>query len=358
MSVQISNLSKKFGVFKALLAINLKIETGKFVVIVGPSGCGKTTLLRLIAGFEVPTTGDIYIQDQLVSSKDKLLPPENRNIGMVFQNFALWPHMSVKEHILFSLQNHNFTGQNLKKQMNERAEEVLEILGLSKMAAKMPSELSGGQKQRVALGRAIAPHPSLLLMDEPLNSLDIALKMNMRREIQNLHQITEATIIYVTHDQGVAMAMADEIIIINEGKIEQVGTPEEIYTKPKTEFVAHFIGNTNLVPGKWVNSSEFVPSAGNQLTVWKNDNVAEIFHTKNLFPVRPEQFYIKTGSNGIPAVIKNVLYQGNEIHYTVTVEDEEWEIYSNYLDKHKIGDEVSLYFEEDISCDFKDKIVT
>lgn len=345
MSIQISNLSKNFGDFKALSSINLNIEKEKFVAIVGPSGCGKTTLLRLLAGFEHPTTGYISIDDEVMSSNDMIVPPEHRNIGMVFQNFALWPHMSVRDHVLFSLKNHNFTDQNLKKKVNERVKEVLNIVGLSSSAEKMPAELSGGQKQRVSLARAIAPHPTLLLMDEPLSSLDIALKMDMRREIQTLHQITKATIIYVTHDQGIAIAMADKIVVMNEGKIEQVGTPEKIYTFPETEFVARFVGKANLVPGKWKNTDEFIPQYTDKHILWKNNNISEVFHKKNLFPVRPEQFLIGENEvNGIPAVIKNVLYQGKEIHYTVTVYDNEWEVHTSHLNKYSIGDRVSLHY--------------
>ncbi|MTI62119.1 MAG: ABC transporter ATP-binding protein [Firmicutes bacterium] len=344
MSIQILNLSKKFADFKVLSSINLNIKQGEFVAIVGPSGCGKTTLLRLIAGFERPTSGYINMQNKTISSKNKLLAPEQRNIGMVFQNFALWPHMSVKEHILFSLKNHNYTKKNLKKNTKERIEDVLEIVGLKNLANKMPDELSGGQKQRVSLARAIAAHPALLLMDEPLSSLDIALKMDMRREIQTLHQITSATIIYVTHDQGIAMAMADKIVVMNEGKIEQIGKPEDIYTKPETEFVASFVGKANLVPGKWQKSNEFVPRFASHLC-WINDNIAQIFHHKDLFPVRPEEFHIKNNKNGIPAVIKNVLYQGKEIHYTVSVFAKEWEIHSNQLNKYQIGDKVSLHYD-------------
>lgn len=344
MSIKISNLSKKFGDFKALSSVNLNIKQGEFVAIVGPSGCGKTTLLRLIAGFEQPTTGYINMQNKTISSKNKLLAPEQRNIGMVFQNFALWPHMSVKEHILFSLKNHNYTAQNLKKNTKERVEEILEIVGLKNFANKMPVELSGGQKQRVSLARAIAPHPALLLMDEPLSSLDIALKMDMRREIQTLHQISKATIIYVTHDQGIAMAMANKIVVMNEGKIEQIGKPEDIYTKPKTEFVASFIGKANLVPGKWEKFNEFVPQFASHLS-WINNDIAETFHQNNIFPVRPEEFHIKNNKNGIPAEIKNVLYQGKEIHYTVSVFAKEWEIHSNQLNKYQIGDKVSLHYD-------------
>ncbi len=233
MPAVISKLNKKFGDFKALYDIDLEIKDGEFVAVVGPSGCGKTTLLRLIAGFEKPTSGTITIDGEKVSDEKQALPPEKRNIGMVFQNFALWPHLKVEEHIEFPLLYHRFLSEEIKKTPQIRVDEVLKITEMEKMRKRFPGQLSGGQKQRVALGRAIAPEPRLLLMDEPLSSLDAELRIEMRREIQKLHRNTGSSILYVTHDQGEALAMADRMVVMKDGRIEQTGTPDEIYYKPR-----------------------------------------------------------------------------------------------------------------------------
>lgn len=222
MTTQIKNVNKNYGSFNALRQINLDIKEGEFVAILGPSGCGKTTLLRLLAGFDSPSSGDVWMNHKLIANSTFFLPPEKRNIGMVFQSFALWPHMNVRDHIRFPLKHHQFLSEELKPSIDHRVDEVLKMVDMHHLGERMPSELSGGQKQRVALARAIAPKPALLLMDEPLSSLDAELRMGMRKEIQQLHQVTKASIVYVTHDQSEALAMADKIVVMNKGKIEQV----------------------------------------------------------------------------------------------------------------------------------------
>ncbi len=210
MGTKLVQVKKQFGDFQALKGIDLTIESGEFVAIVGPSGCGKTTLLRLIAGFETPSSGFIYMNDRCVADKKNSVVPEKRNLGMVFQAFALWPHMKVKEQIHFPLKHHRFTPPSLKKDPGKRVNEMLGLVGLQDFAERMPSELSGGQKQRVAIARALAPSPSLLLMDEPLSSLDAKLRIELRNEIQTIHRKTNTSIVYVTHDQSEALAMADK----------------------------------------------------------------------------------------------------------------------------------------------------
>ncbi len=341
MLVRITNVGKKFGEFAALKNINLEIAPGEFLAILGPSGCGKTTLLKLLAGFETPSTGVISIDETPVSSPEQVIPPAYRNIGMVFQSFALWPHLTVLEHITFALRHHRFVPLAYRRNAEQRAREVLKIVNLADLASRFPDQLSGGQKQRVALARALAPAPSLLLMDEPLSSLDAELRVEMRREIQNIRQFTNATIVFVTHDQEEALAMADRIIVMNQGCIEQNDSPLAIYTNPATEFVAKFVGKANLVQGRW-QDERFYPNLGNGALVWSAKQVAGEFRHKNLYPVRPEEFYLAKDGPGIPGVIKNILYQGKETHYVIGINQAEWQVNMKSTFGFKCGDPVVL----------------
>ncbi|PZD96894.1 ABC transporter ATP-binding protein [Paenibacillus sambharensis] len=319
MSIQITGVTKRFGRTEVLQNISLTIESGEFMAILGPSGCGKTTLLRLLAGFEEPTEGEIVLNGKRMSAPGWTMPPEQRLVGMVFQSFALWPHLSVREHVAFPLKHHRGVSAALRQRVNERVAEVLELVGLAHLANRQPHQLSGGQKQRVALARAIAAEPELLLMDEPLSSLDAMLRMDMRREIQNIHHTTGAAIVYVTHDQGEALAMADRIVVMNGGRMEQVGTPEQIYLHPETEFVARFVSKANLIPGIW-QGSRFVPKGAG--CRWDGRHVAQSFQSSKLFPARPDE--LKLGAHeqegaepGLLAEIINVQFQGKEYHYIV-----------------------------------------
>lgn len=352
MSTEIKNVSKFFGSTHALKSITLSIKTGEFIAILGPSGCGKTTLLKLLAGFDTPSEGEIFIDHQLVSEKNQSTPPEKRNIGMVFQSFALWPHMNVKDHIRFPLLHHRFLQDDLKINIENRLKEVLNIVELQSFAERMPHELSGGQKQRVALARAIAPKPALLLMDEPLSSLDAELRMEMRREIQSLHKVTRASIVYVTHDQDEALALADRIVVMNNGQIQQVGTPREIYDKPSTEFVATFVGKANLIHGEWVDATTFKPSYKNIHSHWANLDVSADLRKKDLCPIRPEQFSLSYTGEGIEGTIKNVQYQGKEIHYTVDIGPELITIHEDsHYDPFHVDDFVYINLKQTIKSD-------
>lgn len=251
MSTEIRNIIMDFNGFKALNDISFKIEEGEFIAILGPSGCGKTTLLRLLAGFNRPSAGEIRIGEQVVANKEYVLPPNERFISMVFQSYALWPHMSVKKNIEFPIKNSKFVSQEIRGNCDTRVKELIEMVGLTGMEKRLPSQLSGGQRQRVALARALSVNPDLLLMDEPLSNLDTELRVEMRREIKELHQKTKVTVVYVTHDQSEALALADRIVVMNHGQIEQIGTPREIYGAPATPFVAKFVGRSNLIPGSW-----------------------------------------------------------------------------------------------------------
>lgn len=339
MSIEIRQVSKAFGSFQALHSINLTIEKGEFVAILGPSGCGKTTLLRILAGFEQPSSGEVQMDGRIVAGAERLLPPEKRRIGMVFQSFALWPHMNVTEHIRFPIRTHKDTPAHIRGQEEQRIRQVLELTGLSHLAERMPHELSGGQKQRVAIARALASEPSLLLMDEPLSSLDAMLRMDMRREIQQVHRSTGSAIVYVTHDQGEALAMADRIVVMKDGRIEQAGTPQDIYLRPETEFVARFVSKSNLIQGRWSGNS-FIPQ-GSTNTTWAGTEVAGYFKQSGQYPVRPDQFQLRAGGeDGILGEVVNVQFQGKEFHYDIRCDQHQWEVISPLA--FRLHDKVSL----------------
>lgn len=243
-NINLQNVIKRYGKLEVVHGINLDIEHNEFVVLVGPSGCGKSTTLRMIAGLEDISDGSIIIGEREVND----LPPRKRNISMVFQNYALYPHMSVRENLGFGLKIAGL-GQ---EELNQRVNEAAEILGLDELMERAPAELSGGQRQRVAMGRAIVRHPDAFLFDEPLSNLDAKLRVQMRTEIKKLHHKVKTTVVYVTHDQVEAMTLADRIVIMKDGYIEQVGTPIEVFNNPVNTFVASFIGSPpmNLLPAK------------------------------------------------------------------------------------------------------------
>lgn len=243
--VILKNLTKVFDDITAVKDFSAKVEDGKFVTLLGPSGCGKTTTLRMIAGFIEPTVGEIIIGKEIVyRSKEFFIPPENRNIGMVFQSYAVWPHMNLLDNVSYPLRIRKMP----KKERYAKAVQVLEMVELKGMGQRYPHQLSGGEQQRVALARALIVDPYVMLLDEPLSNLDAKLREQMRFEIKELQKKTKVTIIYVTHDQAEAMAMSDEIIVMNKGEIQQIGKPEEIYEEPVNKFVANFIGLTNFIP--------------------------------------------------------------------------------------------------------------
>jgi multiple sugar transport system ATP-binding protein len=240
--VALRNIVKTFDRTPAVAGIDLDISDREFVVLVGPSGCGKTTTLRMIAGLEEATSGEIYIGDQLVND----VPPKDRDIAMVFQNYALYPHMTVYENMSFGLRLKKFP----KPEIKERVENAARILDITDLLGRRPKQLSGGQRQRVAMGRAIVRNPKVFLFDEPLSNLDAKLRVQMRMEIKKVHQKVTTTTVYVTHDQIEAMTLADRVVVMNGGKIEQIGSPNEVYHQPKTRFVAGFIGSPamNFLP--------------------------------------------------------------------------------------------------------------
>ena len=244
-SVELRGLTKRYGANAVVDDVSLRIEHGLLVCLLGPSGCGKTTTLRLIAGFVEPSAGEIVVGERVVSSPARTLPPEQRNMSMIFQSYALWPHMTVTENVAYGLKLRKLD----KGAIAQKVATILAVTKLEALAERYPGELSGGQQQRVALARALIVDPETLLLDEPLSNLDANLREEMRFEVRRLHDEYRYTTVYVTHDQSEAMTTADLIAVMNLGKIEQAGTPEEIYNRPRSEFVARFIGSSNVVKG-------------------------------------------------------------------------------------------------------------
>jgi iron(III) transport system ATP-binding protein len=238
-------LTKRFGDVAAVDEVDLAIEPGEFVYLLGPSGCGKTTTLRMIAGFIDPTAGTIEMDGQVLSAPARSLPPERRGMSMIFQSYAVWPNMTVAENVAFGLRLRRLPGEEVRRRVGE----MLDVVQMRHLAERYPAELSGGQQQRVALARAIVIKPQVLLLDEPLSNLDANLREEMRFEIKRLHEEFRVTTVYVTHDQGEAMVTSDRIAVMNRGRIEQVDEPHALYTRPRTRFVAGFIGRTNFIDG-------------------------------------------------------------------------------------------------------------
>ena len=318
--VTISGVTKKFGDFTALHALDLEIREGEFLTLLGPSGCGKTTTLRLVAGFIHPTSGTIYLGDDDVTA----VAPQHRKIGMVFQDYALFPHMTVRENIAFGLEERRYE----KRRIPERVDELLELIRLPDMGDRYPAEVSGGQRQRIAVARAVAYPPRVLLMDEPLGALDLKLREAMQIEIRRIQQELSITTIYVTHDQTEAMNMSDRIVVMNEGVIEQLGAAEEIYRRPSSRFVADFVGQINLLAGKVVGDEgdgAVVAAAGAAIRAPKQEGVrpgAEVS-----IGIRPELFKAVTndsaasGMNALDGRIAGRTFAGNLLHVFVDLDD-------------------------------------
>ncbi|MBP1845750.1 putative spermidine/putrescine transport system ATP-binding protein/spermidine/putrescine transport system ATP-binding protein [Rhizobium petrolearium] len=298
--VRFVSVEKSFETATALHSLDLEIERGTLFALLGPSGCGKTTTLRLIAGFEQPTRGQVYIRGKDVTG----IPAYKRSFGMVFQNFALFPHLSVTENVAFGLQMRGIG----KDVIRQKVAAVLDLVALGKFADRYPRQLSGGQQQRVALARAVVFEPDVLLLDEPLSALDKMLREQMQVEIRQLQHRLGMTTVFVTHDQEEALTMSDRVAVMNHGRIQQAGTPKDIYDRPRTEFVATFLGASNILEGH-VRGREgdraVVDVAGNLIQV----SGTPVSKGKLRFALRPEKIVLDPQS-GIRAVVKDVIYRG------------------------------------------------
>src|SRR4030066_1738531 len=326
--VVMEKLNKHFGGVKAVRDFDLEIPDKEFMVLVGPSGCGKTTTLRMVAGLEDITAGDIYIDDKVVNH----LPPKDRDIAMVFQNYALYPHMTVYQNMAFGLTLRKVP----KEEIVQRGKEAAEILNIGELLQRKPKALSGGQRQRVAVGRAIVRKPKVFLFDEPLPNLDAKLRVQMRGEISKLHQNLGATMIYVTHDQTEAMTMGDRIVVMKDGLVNQFDTPMNLYNKPVNQFVAGFIGSPsmNFIEGKLFQEDGLsFKSKGNYLTLKLNETLGDRlknYISKSLWlGIRPEDIYDSDSSNRnnnakIDVQLEVVEPMGNEIFLYFTIDDSQF----------------------------------
>jgi multiple sugar transport system ATP-binding protein len=300
-SVEIRDVRKAYGTAQVLHGVSVDIQDGEFVILVGPSGCGKSTLLRMLAGLESITGGEIRIGPRVVND----IPPKERDIAMVFQNYALYPHMTVAENMAFSMRLRRAKKSDIEVRVNRAAD----ILGLTKLLGRYPKELSGGQRQRVAMGRAIVRDPKVFLFDEPLSNLDAKLRVAMRAEIKELHQRLRTTTVYVTHDQIEAMTMADKIVVMRDGIVEQIGAPLDLYDKPGNIFVAGFIGSPamNLLEGR-IDGGAFVTNGGMRLPLPANHSAPS--SRPLVYGLRPE--HITLSDTGVPVEVVVVEPTGSE----------------------------------------------
>ena len=342
-SVTLTGLSKTYagGGMAAITDLSLEIGGNQFVTLLGPSGCGKTTTLRLIAGYMAPDAGTIHVDGTLMSSPDHLVLPENRGMGMVFQNYAVWPHKTVYENVVFGLKLRKVSAAKAR----ERVDHALALVNLSGYEARLPNQLSGGQQQRVALARSLVVEPDILLLDEPLSNLDAKLRERMRGELKQLQRRTGITFIYVTHDQAEALALSDRIAVIHAGKLQQYGTPREVYSRPANRVVADFMGNVNLLPGAVAAGAN---GAGDVL-------IAGVLRAHATLPdgvrsgstvdvaLRPEDIVLTRAANGgAPGEIVDHVFLGNVNEYQVKLADQTLRVQTHPKESFAVGEMVGV----------------
>jgi iron(III) transport system ATP-binding protein len=323
-TVSLHGLTKRFTGMAAVDDLRLEIKDGEFVSLLGPSGCGKTTTLRLVAGFLQPDAGEIRVNDQVISSAAILIPPERRNMSMIFQSYAIWPHMTVFQNVAYGLKFKKLAS----REVEEKTERLLRVVHLEVLKARYPAELSGGQQQRVALARALVVEPQILLLDEPLSNLDANLREEMRFEIRRLHEEFGITTIYVTHDQAEAMVTSDRIVVLNKGRMVQVGTPSEIFDQPRTRFVAEFIGKTNILTGRLEGANavslgpDFRIVVANGSFATSTGEVSVCIRPHNIALTADEaeaRAMASAGFNLFSGILDRRIYFGDAVDYTVAL---------------------------------------
>jgi iron(III) transport system ATP-binding protein len=340
--IEIQNLGKSFGGFPALTDVSLAIGEREFVTFLGPSGCGKTTTLRLLAGFLEPDAGTITVSGRVLSSPARTVPPEQRQMGMVFQNYAVWPHMTVFENVAFGLK----AAKVARAEIQKRVAQTLVAVGLEGLEGRSPSQLSGGQQQRVALARSLVVEPATLLLDEPLSNLDAKLREHMRSELKSLQRRTGITFIYVTHDQAEAMALSDRIAVFRKGRLLQVGTPRDVYERPANIFVADFMGLVNRLEAAVVERSgkELRVRIGSHVLTAPMPLQGAIGETVTL-AIRPEAVRIgpsTVGDNVVSGVVTEATFLGNLIDYRVNIGGAVLRVQADRRQTHAVGAPISL----------------
>jgi spermidine/putrescine transport system ATP-binding protein len=336
--VRLENITKRFDDVVAVDDLSLDIESGKFYALLGPSGCGKTTTLRMIGGFEEPTAGTIYLGDRTVTGQ----PPHKRDVNTVFQSYALFPHLSIFENVAFGLRRSKVKGSEVRT----RTEEMLQVVGLKGYGNRKPRQLSGGQQQRVALGRALVNRPRVLLLDEPLGALDLKLRKEMQFELKRIQHDMGITFVHVTHDQEEAMTMADSIVVMDDGHIEQMGEPAELYERPATAFVANFLGVSNLLPGTVEGRDAVRLDSGSLLHV-----TPEALGGRRgavSVGIRPEKLRIADGgTNTLSGEIVDRAYVGVSTQYVVRTPMGDISVYVQGAGSQAPGERMELSFEPD-----------
>ena len=339
VAIQIDNVTKAYGKNIVIQGLSAEIQPGEFFTLLGPSGCGKTTLLRMIIGFNSIEGGEIRVDGKVINQ----IPTNRRNMGMVFQNYAVFPHMSVRDNVAYGLKTRHVP----KAERYKRADEILKLVKIDDYADRMPTQLSGGQQQRVALARAIVIQPEVLLMDEPLSNLDAKLRVEMRNVIKRIQRQVGITTVYVTHDQEEALAISDRIAVMHGGVIQQIGTPKHIYQRPANEFVSSFIGLSNFVDAENQNGTlDFGCGYRVQMSTLRPDAGRKV-----CVAVRPEEFLIRSAEEpGIPATVRSSVFLGMTQHYFLTLGDEkeiEVVVPSDRSDLIPDGETVSLQIVAD-----------
>ena len=336
-NVRVENLVKRFGDVVAVAGISFEVPKGKLLTLLGPSGCGKTTTLNIIAGFETPDDGDVHVGERLISSatENVLVPAHKRNLGMVFQSYGLWPHLRVRDNVAFGLQMR----KTPKNEIAGAVERALGLVRLDGLGERYPSQLSGGQQQRVAFARALVYEPDVLLLDEPLSNLDAALREEMRLELKDLQTQSGITTIFVTHDQVEAMVMSDIIVVMNEGRIEQMGSPSDVYQHPANEFVAGFVGISNFLEGKvvatGVGEGQTAVKVGEVTLLCNSAGVSE--GSKVLLSIRPEDCVASTEAppEGTPNVIEcsvdKAVYMGGVLELWLSASGQQIRVHGHRL---------------------------